>query len=115
MSNFRFPLYITKMIQSYLTDRTLQVNYFNSKSDRLPVRAGVPQGSILGPVSHNIFTSDLPDLPPGCEKSLFWDDTSISVKGKSLRVICSRLQKSLDIFSSYLQKGRFLLMHRKHN
>ena len=94
------------MIPSYLTDHTLQDNFLNGKSDRLPVRAGVPQGSILGPVLYNIFTADLPDLPPGCEKSLFRDDTSISVKGKSLRVICSRLQKSLDIFSSYLQKWK---------
>ena len=78
----------------------------NSKFDRLPVRAGVPQGSILGPILYNIFTSDLPDLPPGCQKSLFADDTGLSAKGRSLRVICSRLQKSLDIFSTYLQKWK---------
>ena len=106
LKNFNFPLYLIKLIQNYLTDRTLQVNYQNSKSYRLPVRAGVPQGSILGPLLYNIFTSDLPDLPRGCQKSLFADDTGISAKGKSLRVICSRLQKSLDIFSSYLQKWK---------
>lgn len=106
LKHFNFPLYIIKIIQNYLSDRTLQVNYQNSKSDRLPVRAGVPQGSILGPILYNIFTSDLPDLPQGCQKSLFADDTGISAKGRSLRVICSRLQKSLDIFSSYLQKWK---------
>lgn len=106
LKKFNFPLYIIKLIQSYLTDRTLQVNYQNSKSERLPVRAGVPQGSILGPILYNIFTSDLPDLPQGCQKSLFADDTAISAKGRSLRIICSRLQKSLDIFSAYLQKWK---------
>lgn len=95
-----------KIIQNYLTNRTLQVCYQNGKSDQLPVRAGVPQGSILGPILYNIFTSDLPVLPPGCQKSLFADDTSISVKGKSLRVISSRLQKSLDIFNSYLKEWK---------
>ena len=74
--------------------------------DQLPVRAGVPQGSFLGPILYNIFTSDLPDLPPGCQKSLFADDTSISVKGRSLRVITTRLQKSLDIFNSYLKEWK---------
>jgi len=37
---------------------------------------------------------------------LFANDTGLSAKGRSLRVICSRLQKSLDIFSSYLQKWK---------
>ena len=106
LKKFNFPLYLMKLVQNYLTDRTLQVNYQNSKSDQLPVRAGVPQGSILGPILYNIFTSDLPDLPQGCHKSLFADDTGISAKGRSLRVICSRLQKSLDIFNSYLQKWK---------
>ena len=92
-----------KIIQNYLSDRTLQVSYQNGKSVRLPVRAGVPQGSILGPIFNNISTSDLPDLPTGCQKSLFADDMSISVKGGSLRVISSRLQKSLDIFTSFLK------------
>ena len=65
-----------------------------------------PQGSILDPILYNTFTPDLPDLPPGCQKSLFADDTSISVKGKSLRVIISRLQKSLDIFNSYFKNWK---------
>lgn len=106
MSNFNFPIYLTKIIQNYLTDRTLQVSYLNSKSDQFQIRAGVPQGSILGPILYNIFTSDLPDLPAGCTKSLFADDTSISAKGRSLRVVCSRMQKGLDIFSSYLKKWK---------
>ena len=106
LKHFNFPIYIIKMIQNYLTDRFLQVCYQNCKSDQLPVLAGVPQGSILGPILYNIFTSDLPALPTGCQKSLFADDTSISARGRSLRVICSRLQRSLDIFSSYLKNWK---------
>ena len=106
LKKFNFPIYIIKLIQNYLTNRFLQVSYQNCKSDEMPVRAGVPQGSILGPILYNLFTSDLPTLPAGCQKSLFADDTSISAKGRSLRVICSRLQKSLDIFASYLKRWK---------
>ena len=84
-----------KKIQNYLLDRTLQVSY--GKTVRLPVRAGVLQGIIFGPILCNIFASDPPDLPQRFQKLLFADDTLISVKGRSLRVITSRLEKSLNI------------------
>ena len=106
MSRFNFPIYLTKMVQNYLSDRTLQVSYQNSKSDRLPVRAGVPQGSILGPILYNIFTSDLPDISEGRTRSLFADDTLLSAKGRSLRVVCSRLQNTLNEFLEYLKKWK---------
>lgn len=106
LHKFNFPLYLVKIIQSYLTGRTLQVSYQNCKSDQLPVKAGVPQGSILAPILYNTFTSDLPNLSTGCSNFFFADDTSISAKGKSLRVICSRLQRSLDVFNSYLMKWK---------
>ena len=106
MLRFNFPIYLTKMVQNYLSDRTLQVSYQNSKSDRLPVRAGVPQGSILGSVLYNIFTSDLPDMSEGRPRSLFAGDTLLSAKGRSLHVVCSRLQNTLNEFLGYLKKWK---------
>jgi hypothetical protein len=32
----------------------------NEKSELQPIKAGVPQGSILGPTLYTLFTSDLP-------------------------------------------------------
>ena len=49
-------------IWSYLTYRSQAVYIEGSLSSLLPLEAGVPQGSILGPVFYTIFTNELPQV-----------------------------------------------------
>ena len=62
-------------ITDYLTDRTQAVSVEGVLSDPLPVKSGVPQGSILGPLLFLLYTNDLPDCIDG--SSLFADDTAL--------------------------------------
>ena len=48
-----------KLLKSYLTSRTQYVIYDGVKFDTLPIKCGVPQGSILGPL---LFICSLNDI-----------------------------------------------------
>ena len=49
-------------VWSYLTYRSQAVYIEGSMSRLLPLEAGVPQGSILGPIFYTIYTNELPQV-----------------------------------------------------
>ena len=66
------------MFQNYLTDRTQAVVTKGEKSSENRIPAGVPQGSVLGPLLFLIFINDIGHSTESIIK-LFADDTSMSL------------------------------------
>lgn len=105
MITFNFPLYLIKIVQSFLTDRYFAVYVSGDLSQKLCVPAGVPQGSVLGPLLYNIYTADFPQLP-NCESAIYADDTAIFSSDVLSFCIETNLQSALNILDSYYTKWK---------
>ena len=68
---------LTVSLQTYLSNREHYVSVDDAGSSLLPVKSGVPQGSILGPLLFLIYIDDLPVRIANSECYLFADDVKI--------------------------------------
>lgn len=107
------PTYLIKIIQNYLSQRHFKVSLNGKNSKEFPIPAGVPQGSLLGPILYNIYTSDIPRLPDGSGIFLFADDTAITVKGRTPNELKNKLQRSLDVFVNYAKSWKIKINESK--
>ncbi|XP_058448904.1 uncharacterized protein LOC131428864 [Malaya genurostris] len=106
MYRYNFPVYLIKIVQNYLSGRSFKVSVNGTLSNGFVVPAGVPQGSILGPVLYNVYTSDFPRLPDGCQFCFFADDTAILCKGRVTKHLTKKLQNCLDSVVSYMNSWK---------
>ena len=83
-------------IRSYLTNRTQQVKMNGVLSDESVVEAGVPQGSILGPVLFIAFTADFSKSFEECKITAYADDTQLLVVGNSVGDIKEKVEAALS-------------------
>ena len=84
------------MIKHYLTDISQRVLLNVQCSNWQPILAGVPQGSILGPVLFLIYINDLPNGLKSNVK-LFAEDTSLFSVVKNKEESASDLTNDLDM------------------
>ena len=68
------PCYI--VLKSYLENRGFEVKVGDAISKLYPIKAGVPQGSVLGPLLYLLYTADLP-ITNDTTTATFADDTAV--------------------------------------
>ena len=108
LDNYNFPMYLTEIIQNYLRNRKFIVTVNGIESERQDTRAGVPQGSILGPVLFIYYINDIPKYSR-IKLSLFADDTAAMAASMSKRLAIQRLQKYAIELEEYLEKWKLKL------
>lgn len=68
---------------SYLSGRSQSVRIVDAVSASLPLKYGVPQGSILGPVLFTIYVNDLLAVPGHCKSVCYVDDSKLYLSFRS--------------------------------
>lgn len=103
----KFPLYLIKIIQSYLTDRSAFVEVLGSSSPDFNIPAGVPQGSLLAPLLFNVLTNDIP-TPNNCDLISYADDTALLCESTkwNIKLLRKRLIASLEATENYLNSWK---------
>ena len=99
------PINYFLFLQSYIRNRSYYVRENNDLSPVYVTKAGVPQGSVLGPILYLLFTSDLP-LSDGVTIGTFADDTAALSVNADPKIATHSLQKCINKVSSWLQKWR---------
>ncbi|XP_053378589.1 uncharacterized protein LOC128548180 [Mercenaria mercenaria] len=89
--------------QSYLSDRRQRVILPGTQSSWAHIKAGVPQGSILGPLLFLIFINDIVHEIRSCI-NLFADDTSLYVIVEQPDSAATLLQSDIQTISSWANK-----------
>jgi hypothetical protein len=91
------------LLKSYLSDRQFQVRVGNEKSELQPIKAGVPQGSVLGPTLYVLYISDIP-TSTNTTLGTFADDTVILSVNEDSRRAASDLQYHLNTLLTWFEK-----------
>lgn len=100
MKKLCFPQYLIGVISSFLDDRSFSVKLDDTFSSIKPVRASVPQGSVLGPILFNLYVSDIAQNIPDsreCFLGMFADDQLIAVAHNNINVAQSKLQTLVNL------------------
>lgn len=94
LDKMRAPAYLRKMIRSYLSNRSIIV-----EGTEIAVTAGVPQGSVLGPLLWCVLYNEVLEMDLGvdAEFSCYADDLALLVAGKTTKKVTGRANRLADM------------------
>ena len=85
-----------KLLKSYLTGRIQYVIYDGVQSTTLPIKCGVHQGSILGPLLFICSMNDIGNISDFLYTILYADDTSVLLNGNNYSNLIELLNFELE-------------------
>jgi hypothetical protein len=94
---------VLKWFESYLSNRRQQVVINGETSDTKSINAGVPQGSILGPMFFLIYINDIVNNI-SCNTKLFADDTPLFLVVDNEYEAAEQLNKDIESIHQWSQK-----------
>lgn len=100
------------LLESYISDRMFWVRQEGQYSELKQIKAGVPQGSVIGLLLYLLYTYDIPQ-PSGMTVATFADETAILAVGNSEEEATNKLQKAINKINNWTKKWRIKLNENK--
>jgi hypothetical protein len=92
---------LIRWVQSFLTDRHVQLNIDNTQCPAHSINSGVPQGSPVSPILFLIYLSGVFEAMeravPEVRPLSFADDIGLLAPGCSVQEACNKLQEAAKI------------------
>lgn len=114
---------VLQWLTSYLENREQIVKFNDFYSEKMTIKHGIPQGSVLAPILFLLYINDISNYCKRCKLKLFADDTMLYVTGK-VEDIESKLNEDLKNIYEWtcdnnlklnLNKTKFMIVASKHN
>jgi hypothetical protein len=99
------PLNYFLILKSYLHSRHFLVKVETEYTDLSSINAGVPQGSVLGPLLYLIYIADFP-TSPGSTTATFADNIAVVTTDSDPTIASQILQTDLLAFQNWFKKWR---------
>ena len=106
------PWHYSQLLKSYMAERHFRIKYEDEYSELKRVEAGVPQGSVLGPILYLLYTRDIP-VSDEVTIATFADDTAIMAVGEDVQETTERLQSAINQINGWTKRWRIKLNESK--
>lgn len=110
--NKLLPKQYAELLESYISDRLFRIKQDDEYSELKDIKAGVPQGSVLGPTLYLLYTCDLPHID-NVTIATFADDTAILAVGNDAAEATEILQQASNQITRWTKTWKIKLNENK--